>query len=103
LEILPAGSSQLPLLDWFRIPGEIIAKRLDLVLELVPSAVAVGALVNLANPNSKADTNAILQAAQKRSRQIVVVNANADNDVDAAFADLVDQRVEGCWSNRILS
>jgi ABC-type uncharacterized transport system substrate-binding protein len=74
---------------------EIIAKRLDLVLELVPAEVAVGALFNPANPNAKGDTNAIQEAAQKRARQLTVVNAATDNDVDAAFARLVEQRAAG--------
>ena len=74
---------------------EIIAKRLDLVLELVPGAGAVGVFLNPANPNSKADLNAIEEAAQKRARQIVVANLVVDNDVDAAFARLVEHRAAG--------
>jgi len=74
---------------------EIIAKRLDLVLELVPAKVAVGALLNPTNPNAKADASAIQEAARKRARQLVVVNASTDDDVDAAFARLVKQGVAG--------
>ena len=74
---------------------EIIAKRLDLVLELVPKQVAVAALFNPANRNSKADIKAVVDAAQQRARQLIVVNAASDNEVDAAFASLVEQRAVG--------
>ena len=74
---------------------EIVAKRLDLVLELVPKEAAIGALFNPANRNSKADTKAAVDAAQKRARQLIVVNATTDNEVDAAFANRVEQRVVG--------
>ena len=74
---------------------EIVAKRLDLVLELVPKEVAIGALFNPTNRNSKADTKAAADAAQKRARQLLVVNAATDSEVDAAFASLVEQRAVG--------
>ena len=74
---------------------EIIAKRLDLLLELVPKEVDVGALFNPANRNSKADTKAVVDAAQKRDRRLIVVNAATDNEIDTAFASLIEQRAIG--------
>ena len=74
---------------------EVIAKRLDLVLELVPAKATIGALFNSTNPNAKGDTTAIQEAARKRARQLVVVNAATENEVDAAFARLVEQRATG--------
>ena len=36
-----------------------------------------------------------MDAAQKRARQLIVVNVTTDNEVDAAFASLVEQRAVG--------
>ena len=69
---------------------EIWGKRLQILKEAIPSTAAVGALFNPTNPNAKGDTNAIEEAARKRARHLVVVNAATDNDVDAAFAMLVE-------------
>lgn len=75
--------------------SEIIAKRLDLVCQLVPGEGTVGVLINPANPVSKADTITVEGAARKQARQIVLARVTIDADVDTAFASLVESRAVG--------
>jgi len=72
---------------------EVIPKRISLLLELAPSATVMGLLVNPANPNAEPDIERALMAASERGQQGIVVRANSDDDIDAAFVTLVQQRV----------
>jgi putative ABC transport system substrate-binding protein len=75
--------------------AEVVAKRLELLRELVPGAVRVAVLVN---PVNAASTEATLRAVQSAARamglQIQVLNASTSGEIDAAFATLVRQRPE---------
>ena len=66
---------------------EVIPKRISLLLELAPSATVMGLLVNPANPNAEPDIERALMAASERGQQGIVVRANSDDDIDAAFCD----------------
>ena len=70
--------------------GELTAKRLELLRELVPAARRVGVLVD---PNNAASTESTLRdvapAARAMGLQIEVARAGASRDIDAAFTDLV--------------
>lgn len=71
------------------------SKMLGLLHELVPSAKAVGLLVNPNNPNAArqvADTRA---AAQTLGLQLHIVNAARPEDLDSAFATLSERQVGG--------
>jgi putative tryptophan/tyrosine transport system substrate-binding protein len=70
----------------------LVAKQLELLRELVPSATAVGVLVNPNNPNTLSDTKEIEVAAGSLGRQIYVVHASTERELDAAFATLVQRR-----------
>ncbi len=71
----------------------LMAKRIELLHELVPKATAIGVLVN---PNFP-DTNTQLQdaqaAAQAVGQTLVIVNASTDGELKTAFAMLLQQRV----------
>jgi putative ABC transport system substrate-binding protein len=71
---------------------ELIPKRISLLLDLAPSATMMGLLVNPANPNAEPDTKRALMAMSERGRQGIVVKANSDADIDAAFVTLIQQR-----------
>jgi len=73
--------------------NETGSKRLELLRELVPSATAIGYLVNPANPNTPAETADLLKAAAVLGRQIHVVNASSEREIDAAFASFSQQNV----------
>ena len=68
------------------------AKRLGLLREIVPKTTTMAVLIN---PNfSAADTQLrdVHDAATHLGVQLVVLRANAESDLDAAFSTLVQQR-----------
>jgi len=78
--------------------GELIAKRLELLRELVPVSTRVGVLVN---PTSGANTQNTLRdveaAAHAMGLHIQVVNASSVQEIDAAFASLARQQVDALF------
>jgi putative ABC transport system substrate-binding protein len=75
------------------IAAETVAKRLGLLLELVPTASDIGALANLANPISKPQLTELETAAHTLGRRLHVLNASAESDFAAAFAAMEQQRI----------
>jgi putative ABC transport system substrate-binding protein len=73
--------------------GALIAKRLELLRELCPTASVIGHLVNTKNPNSKAQSTEVQAAARIMSRQILLFNASTESDIDNAFATFVQQGI----------
>jgi putative ABC transport system substrate-binding protein len=71
-----------------------VAIRLQMLHEVVPGAAVVGLLVNPANPYSEANTREALEAARELGLKLQVVRARSDQDIDAAFATLVQQRAQ---------
>jgi len=72
--------------------GELVAKRLELLRELVPAATRVVVLVNPAGPAAKITLTEVEGAARARGLQIRVLNASTSREIDAAFATLVRER-----------
>src|SRR5262249_24380055 len=72
----------------------LVAKRLELLLGLVPTATSVGFLVNPRNPNAGQQLNDIKEAARTLGRQIRVVNASSERGLDTAFTTLVQLRAD---------
>jgi len=75
------------------------AKRLELVSEVVPGAVVLGLLVNPSNPNAEADTRDLQTAAQALGRQLQVLSASTERELEAAFAAAVDRKVAALFIN----
>jgi putative ABC transport system substrate-binding protein len=74
---------------------ELGAKRLGLLHELLPGAARFGVLVNPDNPFMTESIVAELQtAASAVGRQIEVVTARTNGDIDMAFATLVKKRAD---------
>jgi putative ABC transport system substrate-binding protein len=73
--------------------GEVAAKRLALLHELVPKAVRVAVLVNPANATvAKATLREVQEAAFTLGLQIQILNATTIGEIDAAFAVLAHER-----------
>ena len=70
-------------------PGEVVAKRLGLLHDLVPKAVRIAVLVNPANAAvAEATLREIPEAARALGLQIQVLNASTNREIEAAFAAL---------------
>jgi len=75
------------------IPIQTVAKRLELLLELVPTAAVIGVLANLQNPISKPQLTELQAAARRLGRQIHILNASTESEFDAAFLTIDQQRI----------
>jgi putative tryptophan/tyrosine transport system substrate-binding protein len=71
-----------------------VAKRLELLRELVPTATTIGMLVNPNNPNTKSVTGDAQTAAKTLGKKLVVVKAATEHDFDTAFSNLIREKVD---------
>jgi ABC-type uncharacterized transport system substrate-binding protein len=75
--------------------GELAAKRLELLRELVPTAVRVAVLVNPASTTiAEATLKDVEAAAHAMGLQIQILSASTSREIDAAFAALVRERAD---------
>jgi putative ABC transport system substrate-binding protein len=78
--------------------GELTAKRLELLREVVPAATRVAVLVN---PTNTLTTESTLRDVQSAARamglQIQVVNASTSHEINAAFATFVRERPDALF------
>ena len=78
--------------------GELAAKRLELLRELVPAAARVAVLVNPANAaNTETTLRDVEAAARAMGLQIQVLNASTSREIDAAFATFVRERPDALF------
>jgi putative tryptophan/tyrosine transport system substrate-binding protein len=75
------------------IAAQTAAKRLQLLLELVPTAAVIGVLANLQNPISKPQLTELQAAAQALGRQIHILDASSESDFETAFAAIDRQHI----------
>ena len=75
---------------------ELIGKRLDLLLELVPQAKIVGYLSGFPDSEfSKEWTTKTLEAAKALGREVVVHPIRQNIDIEKAFASFAEREVSG--------
>ncbi|HMF26729.1 MAG TPA: ABC transporter substrate-binding protein, partial [Pseudolabrys sp.] len=72
--------------------GELAAKRLELLRELLPGVTRVSALVNPAGPLAEPALRDIEPAARAMGMQIKVLSASTSGEINAAFATFVHER-----------
>jgi len=72
--------------------GELGAKGLALLHELVPSTATIGFLENPNNPQFELTTRDVLAAAPVIGLKVQILKASTDREIDAAFASLVQER-----------
>jgi TPR repeat protein len=70
------------------------SKRLELLLDLVPDATAIGYLVN-SSAGPDADPQALLSAARAKGRELIVIEFRTMADVEAAFEQLSQRQAGG--------
>jgi ABC-type uncharacterized transport system substrate-binding protein len=80
------------------VSAELVAKRLELLRELVPGAARVAVMVN---PADATNTETILRDAEPAARaigwQIQVLKADTSQAIDAAFAAFVRERPDALF------
>jgi putative ABC transport system substrate-binding protein len=74
---------------------ELMAKRLQLIGELVPRVSAIGLLVNPKLPITKVIKNEVRRAAATMPVGITIVDASTKGEIETAFAELTRLQVRG--------
>jgi putative ABC transport system substrate-binding protein len=72
--------------------GELTAKRLELLREIVPHATRAFVLVNPTGPNAETTLRDVRSAAPAMNLDIQVLNASTSREISAAFDILVRER-----------
>jgi len=82
------------------LAGELAAKRLELLHELVPAATRVAVLVNPANATTADSTlRDLAPAARAVGLQIMVHKTSTSREIDAAFDTFVRERPDALFVN----
>jgi len=75
---------------------EVTPKRLELLHELVPTAIVIALLINRANPAlAEPVLRASQAAAQTLGLNLHILNASIESDFDAVFANVLQLRAGG--------
>ena len=77
--------------------GELSAKRLEFLRELVPAATRVAVLINPNGSTAETTLRDVEAAARALGLQIQVLNASTSREIDAAFATFVRERPDGLF------
>jgi putative tryptophan/tyrosine transport system substrate-binding protein len=81
------------------IATELGPKRLSLLYDLDPGIQKVALLVNPASLNANLEIESLVGAARSAGRPFVALKAASAAEIDAAFAAVVDQGVQGLILN----
>jgi putative ABC transport system substrate-binding protein len=81
------------------IAGPLVAKRIGLLHELIPSAKKFGFLVNPANPNAAHDETTIEEAAQQIRVQLRLLKAFSEAELLSIFDNLSEGQIDGLVVN----
>src|SRR6266567_4925496 len=74
--------------------GLFAPKRLELLQQLVPKAAVFGVLVNPGFPSAEQETKDMLAAGRTLGRQVHIMTASTEGEIDAAFGTLIELRVQ---------
>jgi putative ABC transport system substrate-binding protein len=71
----------------------LVAKRLELLRELVPNAATIGILVNPNFPGTAAEVADGQAAARAGGVELQIIRASNDDELEVAFADMEKRRI----------
>jgi putative tryptophan/tyrosine transport system substrate-binding protein len=74
--------------------GELLKKRLQLLLELVPKAATLALLLNPNNPTGEPSTRDVQAVALSLGLNVQVARASTERDLDEAFQTLVQHQTD---------
>ena len=78
--------------------GEVVAKRLGLLRDLMPAAVRIAVMINPGNAAlAETTVREVQKAAGALGMQIEVFEASTNREIDAAFAAIVSARTEALF------
>ena len=69
-----------------------VTKRMQLLQEVAPKATVIGFLMNPTNPNGNSEMKAAQTAASSLGKELLVLRASSEGEIDAAFATMAQQR-----------
>lgn len=72
----------------------LVAKRLELLQEIVPEAKTIALLVNPTNARIEADKASVDVAARRVGQRVSVLTASTTAEIDTAFTSAAEQRVD---------
>lgn len=75
--------------------SELEVKKLELLNEVLPKARIFGMLVNPNNPAAGTDVREVEEAASAKGKNIHVIQASSESEIDTAFAGLADHKLDG--------
>src|ERR1700688_2385727 len=75
-----------------QLSSELVAKRLGLLHDLIPTATIIGLLVNPSDPRAETQTREMEEAAHALGLQIHVLNASTEGELNTVFATLSELR-----------
>jgi len=76
--------------SWLEV--ELMPKRLELLLELIPGAGMIALLINPKNANAEGMVRDVEAAARVNRVQLQILKASTENEIDDAFAMIVRQQ-----------
>ena len=76
-----------------RMAVTLEAKRLELLHELIPNATVIAFLINPENPRAELQVQQMQEAARKLGLSVQVARASTEQELDVAFANMVQQQV----------
>jgi putative tryptophan/tyrosine transport system substrate-binding protein len=79
------------------VSGELTAKRLELLRELVPSVARVAVIVSPVSLASETTLRDVEPAARAMGLQTDIVNASTSREIDAAFATFAGRRPDALF------
>jgi putative tryptophan/tyrosine transport system substrate-binding protein len=79
------------------LTAELVAKRLELLREMVPAARRLAVLVNPAGPGYEITLRDVEPAARAIGLQIQVLNASTSREINAAFATIVREQLDALF------
>jgi putative ABC transport system substrate-binding protein len=79
------------------VSGELTAKQLELLRELIPSVARVAVIVSPVSLTAEITLRDVEPAARAMGLQTDIVNASTRREIDAAFASFVGQRPDALF------
>jgi len=80
------------------LQGDLGAKRLELLRELMPKATTIAMLMNPNTPETEAERRDLQLAAQAIGLQLIIFGLNSTRDIETAFTTLTARGVDAVFA-----